>query len=269
MSVASVATGSAWSDYLLDYHAARPGITEAVLTRSTHPVEGTPYHWVVAAIPTAADVVLDLACGSAPLRGLLPSRTAYLGLDVSEPELRLGAEQGRTGLAVADAERLPLADASVDAVTCSMALMLFDRLDHVLAEVARVLRPGGVLSTIRPVGRPFRVVDIRHGLPLVVGLGRGPQLPHRYPTRSLASMLRRHGLMQTSDEALRFAFPLEDTAAASLAVDALYLPDVPPARRARAAMLLARTAGDGRSLPVSIRRTVATRVSLLDARGPR
>jgi SAM-dependent methyltransferase len=266
---ATVVSGSAWSQYLRDYHARRPGITEAVLSRSTHPLHGTPYHWVAAPVPAGASVVLDLACGSAPMRGLLPSGATYLGLDVSEPELHVAAQLGRTGLAVADVARLPMADASVDAVTCSMALMLFDRLDHVLAEVARVLRPGGVLSTIRPVGRPFRAGDLRHGLPLVVGLGRGPQLPHRYRSRSLARLLHRHELAPTSDEALRFAFRLEDASAARLAVDALYLPDVSPARRVRAATLLARTSGEGRTLPVSIRRTVATRVATLDARGAR
>lgn len=258
-----------WADYLRDYHAARPGITEAVITRSTHPDAGTPYQWVVAALPVSPGTVVDLACGSAPLQQHLPPGSGYVGLDLSEPELRAGVRVGRSALAVADVERLPLTDASVDAVTCSMAIMLFDRLDVVLDEVARVLRPGGTFATIRPAGRPFDLSDLLHVLPLAVGLGRPPQLPHRYRSRTVARLLRERGLHLARDEALRFAFPLEGPADAHLAVQALYLPDVPPVRRRRAADLLARTAGAGRSLPVSVRRTVATRVVELDARGDR
>ena len=43
---------------------------------------------------------------------------------------------------VADAEAIPLADASVDAVTCSFGLLHMERPERVLTEVTRVLRPG-------------------------------------------------------------------------------------------------------------------------------
>jgi SAM-dependent methyltransferase len=42
---------------------------------------------------------------------------------------------------VGDAEAIPLADASVDAVTCSFGMLHMERPERVLAEVARVLRP--------------------------------------------------------------------------------------------------------------------------------
>ena len=42
---------------------------------------------------------------------------------------------------VGDAEAIPLADASVDAVTCSFGMLHMERPERVLVEVARVLRP--------------------------------------------------------------------------------------------------------------------------------
>jgi 2-polyprenyl-3-methyl-5-hydroxy-6-metoxy-1,4-benzoquinol methylase len=49
-------------------------------------------------------------------------------------------------------EALPVDDASVDVVTCSLALTHVEDLDPVVAEFARVLRPGGwaVLADIHP-----------------------------------------------------------------------------------------------------------------------
>lgn len=95
--------------------------------------------------------VLDLACGSGgflrDLKSAFP-RAAVFGLDLS-PAYSAQAH-ARSGVAVvqAAAERLPLADASLDAVTC---IYLFHELPPrlrpvIAAEIARVLKPGGVLA---------------------------------------------------------------------------------------------------------------------------
>jgi ubiquinone/menaquinone biosynthesis C-methylase UbiE len=51
--------------------------------------------------------------------------------------------EGRVGFRVGDAERLPLDDASVDAVVCECALCTFPDKAAATAEMARVLKPGG------------------------------------------------------------------------------------------------------------------------------
>ena len=51
-------------------------------------------------------------------------------------------------LAVADALALPVADASVDVVTVSFGVRNFEDLETGLAELTRVLRPGGVLLVL-------------------------------------------------------------------------------------------------------------------------
>jgi ubiquinone/menaquinone biosynthesis C-methylase UbiE len=95
--------------------------------------------------------LVDLACGSgsflSDLKATFP-RARILGVDLS---LAYGAEaHARTGLPViqAAAERLPFADASLDAVSC---IYLFHELPPkvritVAGEIARVLKPGGVLA---------------------------------------------------------------------------------------------------------------------------
>jgi SAM-dependent methyltransferase len=96
--------------------------------------------------------VLDLAAGTGKLtRALLAAGLDVVAVEPQAPLLellaeRIGAERVREGLA----EAIPLADASVDAVTVADAFHWFDQAQAV-AEIGRVLRPGGglaVLSTI-------------------------------------------------------------------------------------------------------------------------
>jgi SAM-dependent methyltransferase len=96
--------------------------------------------------------VLDLAAGTGKLtRALLAGGLDVVAVEPQAPlrEMladRIGAERVREGLA----EAIPLDDASVEAVTVADAFHWFDHA-AALAEIRRVLRPGGglaVLSTI-------------------------------------------------------------------------------------------------------------------------
>ncbi|MFB7027806.1 MULTISPECIES: class I SAM-dependent methyltransferase [unclassified Streptomyces] len=101
---------------------------------------------VLRLVPPGARTLLDLACGT----GLVTERLVRPGLrvygaDAAHAMLRVAA--GRVpGRAVrADARRLPLPDASLDAVCAVWLLHLVPFAADVVAEAARVLRPGGVL----------------------------------------------------------------------------------------------------------------------------
>ena len=95
--------------------------------------------------------VVDAACGSGAFLGDLQRafpRARLAGVDLSGAYL--AETRVRTGVAVvqANVERLPFADASLDAVTC---VYLFHELPPrvrpvVAAEFARVLKPGGRLA---------------------------------------------------------------------------------------------------------------------------
>ena len=83
--------------------------------------------------------------------GKLTAALVRLGADVTavEPDPQMLAELRRAMPAVRSvpgrAEEVPLPDASVDAVLAGQAMHWFD-LDRALPEIARVLRPGGVLA---------------------------------------------------------------------------------------------------------------------------
>lgn len=113
--------------------------------------------------PAAARDVLDVATGTGlVLRALAasaPRPRRMTGVDLS-PDMLAVARRELPGATFvrADAAALPVADCSVDLVTCVTALQLMPRPDLVLAEWARVLRPGGraVTATFTGFGRPAR-----------------------------------------------------------------------------------------------------------------
>ena len=112
-------------------------------------------HWLAAArgrlVPrplVAGEVLLDLGCGG----GLMaPHASSYrhVGVDLSATALTVAA--GHDVLAVrGDAARLPIAEGTASVVVAGEVLEHVRDLDAVVAEVCRVLRPGGtvVIDTI-------------------------------------------------------------------------------------------------------------------------
>lgn len=96
--------------------------------------------------------VLELAFGQGFNLEYLARRhagTQFLGIDLTPAHQRIAAERiaraglGNVRLAGGDFQQLPYADASVDAVFCIEAFCYATDLPHALAEVRRVLRPGG------------------------------------------------------------------------------------------------------------------------------
>ena len=108
-------------------------------------------------------VVADLACGTGDLcRDLAVAGLRPVGVDVSWGMLT----HARTGapLLHADALALPLADRSVDGVTCGFALRNVVDLDQLGRECARVLRPGGRLAFLEVAEPRPRLVRAGHRL---------------------------------------------------------------------------------------------------------
>jgi demethylmenaquinone methyltransferase/2-methoxy-6-polyprenyl-1,4-benzoquinol methylase len=102
-------------------------------------------------------LVLDVAAGTAGVSLQIAARTGarVVGLDLTRPMLLQAARNitaasasDRVTLVNAGAERLPFADASVDALTFTYLLRYVSDPQAVLAELARVVRPGGVVANL-------------------------------------------------------------------------------------------------------------------------
>jgi len=121
-------------------------------------------------------VILDIGCGTGyDARKLMKRypRARVLCLDIVEAMANRARRNaglwrrltGRGGFACGDAERLPLAPASVDMIVSNLALQWCDPL-IVFSEARRVLRPGGLFmfttfgpDTLRELRDAWRVVD--------------------------------------------------------------------------------------------------------------
>jgi arsenite methyltransferase len=102
-------------------------------------------------------VALDVGSGpgsvTASLARFAGQDGLALGIDISEPMLAraVSAQAGpNVGFLRADAQRLPLRDETVDAVVSIAVLQLIPDPAATLAEIARVLRPGGRLAIMVP-----------------------------------------------------------------------------------------------------------------------
>ncbi len=176
-----------------------PGVTnearDAVVARfdgRAATYDDSPMHRGLAAAVAAfvdlagVQTVLDVATGTGLVLRALRSLRAdpvvrMVGVDLSPGMLGVARiALPRAELLVADAARLPLADSSVDLVTCVTALHLMPDVDAVLGEWTRVLRPGGRAVTATFGSRDGRTVHTHSSAPLPF-----PVHPERFSTPEL------------------------------------------------------------------------------------
>ena len=111
-------------------------------------------HALFDALPPASDV-LDAACGTAR-HGVHIARRGHRLTGVDRSPDMLDRARRKVPDAVfleGELEALPLDDAAFDAVVCGLALVHLPTLDRAMAELARVLRPGGrlIVSDVHPM----------------------------------------------------------------------------------------------------------------------
>jgi SAM-dependent methyltransferase len=104
--------------------------------------------WALGPVAGGALRLLDLAAGTGKLTESLLTRGTVTAVEpdpamLAELRARFPGVDAREG----SAEAIPLADSSVDAVLVGQAWHWFDA-DRAFAEIARVLRPGGVLAVV-------------------------------------------------------------------------------------------------------------------------
>ncbi len=148
--------------------------------------------------------ILDVATGTGDLAirlaRAIPS-SHITGIDLSEEMLRIGRRKTdqagltpRIELTKADCLALPFPDASFDAVTVAYGVRNFEHLDQGYAEMARVLRPGGILCVIElavptnPVVRPLYNLYTRRIIPTLGRLVSSDTRAYTYLPESIAAM---------------------------------------------------------------------------------
>lgn len=95
--------------------------------------------------------VLDVGCANKPYRAWFGPVAEYVGLDVvAGPEVDVVAKSS---------EKWRLPDAQFDIVLCTQVLEHVEDLEHFLAEIQRVLKPGGVIVA------SFPFIYNEHGIP--------------------------------------------------------------------------------------------------------
>ena len=160
--------------------------------------------------------VLDICCGTGDLTLALARecRAPVLGSDFCHPMLVAARRKGAADLFEADALRLPLRDASLDLVTVAFGFRNLANYGAGLAEMRRVLGPGGMAAILEfsdppnPVFAALYHFYSRRILPLIGGALSGsrdaytylPESVRKFPSpEELAEEMRRAGF-----EAVRY-----------------------------------------------------------------
>jgi demethylmenaquinone methyltransferase / 2-methoxy-6-polyprenyl-1,4-benzoquinol methylase len=165
--------------------------------------------------------ILDVACGTGDLALTLFEITGagVVGTDFCRPMLDIaaGKTSGRIRYVEGDALNLPFRDGTFDVVTIAFGLRNLSNVESGLAELSRVLKPGGwvaVLEFSRPANailRPLFNVYFRRVLPWIGGVVSGsthayvylPASVKKFPDQSQLSLLmERAGFDQVQFENL-------------------------------------------------------------------
>lgn len=143
-----------------EYALHRPGYPKQAVLWSLAPLRSTPTSRAGggsarAGAPPVRGRVLDLAAGTGKLtEALLRCGVPAAAVLAVEPDAAMRAELCRqlpqVSAVAGSAERIPAGSATLDAVLVGQAFHWFDP-DRALGEIARVLRPGGVLALLGSV----------------------------------------------------------------------------------------------------------------------
>jgi len=95
--------------------------------------------------------ILDFGCGSGLLVDELSKKgMSVYGVDMSEEAIAFGKSRGIKGLSVLSSDHIDFPDDTFDAILMLDVLEHLEPVDHILTEVERILKPGGVMIIMVP-----------------------------------------------------------------------------------------------------------------------
>jgi ubiquinone/menaquinone biosynthesis C-methylase UbiE len=140
-----------------------------------------------------------------------------IAIDSSRPGLLVAKRQGddlglgsKLRLVQADAHKLPISNSCVDRVTCRCGIMFFTHIDTALAEMLRVLKPGGRAAFL--AWGQFEQPFFQSTIGVVLRLIPGTRMPEparamfRFaPRGSIGDALRRAGFRHIEERHMTMA----------------------------------------------------------------
>jgi len=172
--------------------------------------------------------ILDIATGTGDLALMMAelSPDKIIGLDISEGMLAVGKEKiakvnlsEKIEMVVGDSEEMPFDEDTFDAITVSFGVRNFANLDKGIKEIARVLKPSGVLvilETSNPMKFPFKQgykLYTHLFLPIIGKLFSKDKVAYSYLSESANSfpfgaafnnILQKNGFTSTEDTPVTF-----------------------------------------------------------------
>ncbi|HLB61893.1 MAG TPA: class I SAM-dependent methyltransferase [Actinomycetota bacterium] len=179
-------TESVRFDRAVDYYDSTRGLSEGAV--------GAVSDLLVAEL-RGREPVLEIGVGTGLIALPLAERGVRMaGVDISQPMLRKLLEKSRDPfpVAVADATRLPFADGSFGGAIARHVFHLIRNWEGAVAELARVVRPGGIVlvhpGDLTPIrwAAVDRFLEVAGGRPFAIGLD--PR-----DTEALDRAMSRHG----------------------------------------------------------------------------
>ena len=172
--------------------------------------------------------ILDIATGTGDLALMMAELNPdkIIGLDISGGMLAVGKEKianvnlsEKIEMVVGDSEEMPFDDDTFDAITVSFGVRNFANLDKGIQEIARVLKPSGVLvilETSNPTKFPFKQgykLYTNLFLPVIGKLFSKDKVAYSYLSESANSfpfgvafnnILQKNGFTHTEDKPVTF-----------------------------------------------------------------
>jgi demethylmenaquinone methyltransferase/2-methoxy-6-polyprenyl-1,4-benzoquinol methylase len=172
--------------------------------------------------------ILDIATGTGDLALMMAALDPekIIGLDISKGMLAIGKQKiakvnlsDKIEMVVGDSEEMPFDDNSFDAITVSFGVRNFANLDKGIKEIARVLKPTGVLvilETSNPTKFPFKQgykLYTHLFLPIIGKLFSKDKVAYSYLSESANSfpfgeafnnILQKNGFTSTEDKPVTF-----------------------------------------------------------------
>lgn len=109
---------------------------------------GTIWTFLRPQLPNLRGSLLDVGCGEMPYRSFLPPELTYVGIDV--PQAGAFQMRGHEEVISFDGRSIPFPDATFDTVLCTEVMEHSPEPSALIAEIKRVLKPGGRLIATVP-----------------------------------------------------------------------------------------------------------------------